>query len=265
VRTNLPMETGETCPFGECDGSGFVVDTEARVTRECRCRPQRIARAKAKRLSAVIPRKYRFVSFDAPPVTQIDPKLVQQVRRYVRDLPANLDAGRGLWLWGDVGTGKTSLAMLVSKHALEQGHSVAIYSLPRLLNELRRTYDESSELSYLQLLDSLGSVDLLHVDDVGAERQNEWVLEQLYSIVNARYEEEKAVVLTTNHAPETLREQIGDRTVSRLVEMCGEPLPLHDVDHRVQPDLPPPAAGPDRIRAFAAPPRYGEAPDPRLH
>jgi DNA replication protein DnaC len=225
------------CQFGECDGSGFVVDTVAFTTRECRCRPQRIAAAKARRLSAVIPNRYRGVSFDRPPVTQITPAVVSVVRRYVRDLEANLDAGRGLWFEGDVGTGKTTLAMLVSKSALAAGRTVAIYSLPRLLAELRKTFDESSDLKFLQLLDSLASVDLLHIDDVGAEKTSEWVLEQLYSIINARYEDERAVVITTNLTHEELREQIGERTVSRLAEMCDR-LPLMGEDRRIRPEEP---------------------------
>jgi DNA replication protein DnaC len=248
--------TGPDCPHDECDGSGFVVDREAFTTRECRCRPQRIARAKARRLSAVIPRRYQGVSFDRPPVTLIEPAVVGEVRRYVADLDANLDRGRGLWLMGDVGTGKTTLAMLVSRHALDAGRSVAIYSLPRLLSELRKTFEESSDLSYLQLLDSLASVDLLHIDDVGAERTSDWVLEQLYAIVNSRYEEEKAIVLTTNLDEASLREQITERTVSRLVEMCGDPLPLFGSDQRREVQVP------EHLQPvrFAPPERYGEAP-----
>jgi DNA replication protein DnaC len=258
MRTNIPPETGSRCAFDECDGSGFVVDMEARTTRQCRCRPERISRAKARKLKAVIPNRYGGVSFDRPPVTLIDPKLVAEVRRYVHDIKANLKAGRGLWIMGNVGTGKTTLAMLVSKYALAQGHSVAIYSLPRLLNELRRTYQEGSELSYLELLDGLTAVDLLHVDDLGAESQNEWVLEQLYSIVNARYEDEKAILLTTNLEIDTLTAQIGERTVSRLLELCGEPLPLFGEDQRKEPRIPEHLHEP--VRAFAAPARYGEPP-----
>jgi len=232
------------CPFGECDGSGFVVDAEARTTRACRCRPQRIAAAKARRLSAVIPRRYRGVSFDRPPVTHIARPVVEAVRRYVRDLDANLDKGQGLWLEGGVGTGKTTLAMLVSRTAIESGRTVAIYSLPRLLAELRKTFDEGSDLSYLQLLDSLTSVDLLHVDDLGAEKSSPWVLEQLYSIINARYEEERSVVVTTNLTHSELREQIGERTVSRLVEMCSDPIPLWGEDKRMELPEPEPPAEP---------------------
>ena len=62
------------------------------------------------------------------------------------------------------------------------------------------------------------------------------MLEQLYTIVNTRYEDGRAILLTTNLVTTTgddaLREQIGDRTVSRLYEMCGEPLPMFGDDQR---------------------------------
>jgi DNA replication protein DnaC len=57
------------------------------------------------------------------------------------------------------------------------------------------------------------------------------VLEQLYAIVNARYEAERAVIITTNLDRDALAEQIGERTVSRLEEMC-EVCPLFGPDRR---------------------------------
>jgi DNA replication protein DnaC len=221
----------QPCTFGVCDGTGFVVDEQTRVAVPCRCRPGRVERRRARSLSAVIPRKYRGVSFDRPPVTELPGPQVQMVRHFVRDVDANVDAGRGLWFEGDVGTGKTTLAMLVSRAALDAGRSVAIYSLPRLLAEIRATFEDDTEGSYVDFLDRLAAVDLLHVDDVGAERSSEWVLEQLYAIVNARYEDERSMVITTNLSQERLEEQIGKRTVSRLKEMC-EPVPLYGADAR---------------------------------
>jgi DNA replication protein DnaC len=154
------------------------------------------------------------------------------VRDFTRRIDQQLDSGRGLWLFGGVGTGKTTLAMIVSRQALEAGRSVAIYSLPRLLAELRRTFDDDAQHSYTELLDRLATVDLLHIDDVGAEQSSPWVLEQLYALVNARYEEERSVILTTNiEQREDLVEQIGERTVSRLQEMC-ELIPLFGDDAR---------------------------------
>jgi DNA replication protein DnaC len=220
------------CSFGLCDGSGFRYDEATNTAYDCQCRPQRVALAKAGNLSAVIPRRYRDVAFERPPVTEIDATIVAATRRFADTIEKQLDAGRGLWFMGSVGTGKTTLAMLVSKAALKAGRSVAIYSLPRLLNEIR---DEAmrAQRSHVELLDRLAAVNLLHIDDVGAERTTDWALEELYSIVNSRYEDERSMVITTNILDrEALCEQITERTVSRLTEMCDE-LPLVGHDRRM--------------------------------
>jgi DNA replication protein DnaC len=226
---------GPSCALGVCDGSGFVVDEQTNTASDCRCRAARIAGARTRNLEGRLPRRYSGVSFDRAPVSDIArtaPDQIRAVRRYVQGVGENLDAGRGLWLWGDVGTGKTTLAMLVSKAAIDAGRSVAIYSLPRLLNLLRESLESPGGL--IDLLDRLSAVDLLHIDDLGAENQTDWVLEQLYSIVNARYEAERAIVATTNLKPDELGEHLGERTVSRLVQICGDPITLTGEDRRQQ-------------------------------
>ncbi len=221
------------CALGVCDGSGFLVDEATNTASDCACRAGRIARVRTAGLEGRVPKRYRGVSFERPPVPEIArdaPEVVQAVRRYVGDIDAQLDAGHGLWLMGDVGTGKTTLAMIVSKAALDAGRSVAIYSLPRLLNLIRAAIE--TEAGMVGFLERLAAVDLLHIDDLGVENTTEWVLEQLYSIVNTRYEDERAMIVTTNLAYEELIEQLGERTVSRLVAICGNGLPLFGEDDR---------------------------------
>jgi DNA replication protein DnaC len=226
-------ETDRVCPLGVCDGSGWILGPED-VARPCECREDRLRRARTRGIASVIPAKYRGVSFERPPVTEIEPMVVRVVRSYTEDIDANLDAGRGLWLMGDTGTGKTTLAMLISKQVLAGGRAVAIYSLPKLLARIRRTYDaEPGGESYLALFEQLTSVDLLHIDDLGAEKRSDWVLEQLYALINERYEAQRSILVTTNLDQAALEEQIGPRTVSRLVEICGDPLPLFGEDRRI--------------------------------
>ncbi len=222
----------ERCIYGLCDGGGLLFDDATNTAYDCQCRPQLLAGRKARQLSAVIPRRYRDAAFDRPPVTDIDPAVVSAARRFANSIDRHLDAGHGLWLMGPVGTGKTTLAMLVSKAALAAGRTVAIYSLPELLRKIRQTFDNGS---HDDLFERLTSVDLLHIDDIGAEQTTPWVLEELYSIVNARYEDERSIVITTNILDrEALCEQITERTVSRLTEMCDE-LPLLGHDRRLEP------------------------------
>jgi DNA replication protein DnaC len=222
------------CPLAVCDGSGWILGPED-LARPCECRDRMVARARLRGVDSVIPAKYRGVSFERPPVTQIDEFVVRRVRSFCEDLQENLDSGRGLWFFGSSGTGKTTLAMLISRLVLEAGRSVAIYSLPKLLGQIRRTYDaETGEQSYSEFFERLATVDLLHIDDLGAEKQTEWVLEQLYALVNERYERQKSLIVTSNLEDNELEEQLGARIVSRLVEICGDPVFLFDQDRRQQ-------------------------------
>jgi DNA replication protein DnaC len=286
-------ETLEECPLGVCDGSGWVLD-ERDIARECDCRQRRISRAAHARLGTGIPKRFRGVSLERKPIRDLDPVIIRHVRHFVERIDANLDDGRGLWFHGDVGTGKTSLAMLVAQAADDAGRSVAVYSVPHLLAEIRSTYDRDSSGSYLELFDRLCTVELLVLDDLGAEKTTEWVLEQLYAIVNERWQSSGSVLVTTNapdprrgavidelrheirevrrvresgsraeylrdaaHSLERtvrrlaeldsvgesdplvrLRGQLGARTVSRLIEICDDPIPIMGPDLRMR------AAGP---------------------
>lgn len=217
----------QPCPLGVCDGSGWILGPED-VARACECRAERLNRGRSRGVSSVIPPRYRGVSFDRPPVSDMARDLqtkaaVIEVQGYVDDLERRLGEGRGLWLFGDTGTGKTTLAMLISKAALEAGKTVAIYSLPKLLARIRQTYDAApGGDSYATFFERLTSVDLLHIDDLGAEKRSDWVLEQLYALVNERYETQRSMLITTNLSHADLEEQIGSRTVSRLNQMCDE-------------------------------------------
>jgi DNA replication protein DnaC len=220
------------CPLGVCDGSGWVLGPED-VARPCECRERRMARRRARGVRSVIPRRYRDVSLEIARNDGVSPVLLKIVGEFLQDIGARLDEGRGLWLAGKVGTGKTALAMLISKTALEEGRTVAIYSLPKLLARVRATYEKDlGGDSYTQFFDRLISVDLLHIDDLGVEKRSDWVLEQLYAIVNERYEMERSMLVTTNLEQAALEEQIGERTVSRLIEICGPPLTIDGNDLR---------------------------------
>ena len=224
------------CPLGVCDGSGWILGPE-NVARPCECRERRMARRRARGVASSIPRKYRGVSLERPPISDMardraQAPVYEAVKEFVERIDERLQKGDGLWLMGDVGTGKTTLAMLVSKAAVEAERTVAIYSLPSLLARIRRTYDAEAGEPYLQFFERLTSVDLLHIDDLGVEKRSDWVLEQLYAIVNERYEAQRSIVVTTNLDQSALEQQIGPRTVSRLVEICGDPLPLFGEDLR---------------------------------
>jgi DNA replication protein DnaC len=286
-------EEQPACPYGECDGSTWILDEDTNDSRPCRCRDQRVRRAVSGGIGTGIGRRFLEVSFDREPIVSLDRAVLRQVKAFTRSIEENLEAGRGLWFDGPVGTGKTSLAILVAKAAKDAGRSYAVYPVPRLLAEIKRTFDRDASDSYLGFFRRLCTVDLLVLDDLGAEKQTEWVLEQLYSLVNERWQDRRSIVVTTNVPdpdPEAplrllrqgagelrdvlasdrldragraelsriverlervtaraaeldgasdfdpvvrLRRQVGSRTVSRLREICDEPIPVWGEDLRV--------------------------------
>ena len=235
----------QACPLGVCDGSGWILGPED-VARPCECRAQRLKRGRGRGVASAIPARYRGVSFDRPPVSDMARDMqtrhvVQYARDFIDNLDENLAEGRGVWFMGNTGTGKTTLGMLIAAAALAAGKSVAIYFTPKLLTRIRETYQEAAnENAYSRFFEQLTSVDLLYIDDLGSERHTDWVVEQLYAIVNERYESQRSMLVTSNadgdvdKGQRQLEDQIGRRTVSRLIEICGDPLPLFGTDHRFE-------------------------------
>jgi DNA replication protein DnaC len=246
------------CPYDECDGSGFVIDPETDAAYDCRCRAERRARTRARRVDTTIPRRFRGLSFDREPLPSIArayPAAVAAARRYCERIDDRLDTGEGAAFLGTVGTGKTTLAMVIAAHAVRAERSVAVYATHRLLDEIRATFNPDSHISTVALVDRISSVDLLVLDDIGVPKPTEWALETLYSIVNTRYEDERSIVFTANVEPSdasgyinpmSLSASLGERTISRLLQIAGEFIePMVGIDQRQVY----PAATPERASA----------------
>jgi DNA replication protein DnaC len=252
LNPHLAPDSGSdyACPYRECDGTGFVIDDATDSARPCRCRDGRIASARARNLAHEIPRLFQGLALEREPVRSIlmNHPQAMDYRDFCLNVAKHLDAGDGLWLKGDRGTGKTTLAMLISIHAMRAHRSVAIYTAPKLLEAIRSTYADDSRITLSELTERLRTVDLLHIEDLAVPKTTDWVLEQLYTIVNDRYQDQRSIVFTADiESLGELGERIGDRTVSRLLAMCGNPILMHGSDYR--------ADGADKARLGSAPPR----------
>lgn len=141
---------------------------------------------------------------------------------------------RGMYIHGSVGTGKTHAAYAMAEHAQsEMKLSVMFWNVTELLAEMRADFDRTQYDKHHveeRLMDFRG---VLFLDDIGAEKMTEWVAEQFYRVVNKRYEEALPTIFTSNLPVFELGDRLGDRTASRIVEMC-DIYPLNGADRRIE-------------------------------
>lgn len=129
---------------------------------------------------------------------------------------------QGLLFTGPVGSGKTYLACCIANSIIKSGGRVMFVVVPDWLDEIRSTYDQNTKTEFTErnILDAAREIPLLILDDLGVHNYTEWTKNKLYSIINHRLNHQMATIITTNLSVAELSEHLGDRTTSRLFQMC---------------------------------------------
>lgn len=140
---------------------------------------------------------------------------------------AGLPTDASILLAGPAGTGKTFQAWAWWQRWAGGTESRAsrrpqFHTAADLMEMLRRSFSGDPVVF---------TDDLLVIDDLGAEKGTEWVVEQLYRIIDYRYRMCLPLVVTTNLSGRDIRDRFGDRILSRLVEACT-PIKLAGADKR---------------------------------
>jgi DNA replication protein DnaC len=220
-----------------CSGTGweFVVD---KGVRPCRCRAEgKLAKLIA---DASIPKLYRESSLQNYQPSRGN---LSQLRAFnyahtlVRDYPI---IDRGILFMGSVGVGKTHLSVGILRGLIERGISCRFYEFRSLLKEIQNSYNPNTNLTEMDILAPLFDYDVIVLDELGSAKPSEWVQDTIGLIINARYNEKKLTILTTNYpdehqssTDETLSERIGARLRSRLYQMCRTVL-VEGEDYRLK-------------------------------
>ena len=226
-----------------CDGIGLVpaVNKDGlRVSRPCECQ-QKVS--EERRLAAAhLPDRYRQYSLDSYDAgfRNANPSLglaLVTARKFVDAYPVDT-AGKGLLFTGSIGVGKTHLAVGVLRRLVqERGVTGLFCDYRELLKNIQNSYNPQVHTTELELLGPVFAAEVLLLDDLGAQKPNEWVWDTVALILNSRYNNQQTTIITTNYADlpagngaksdaeraarePTLGDRIGDRMLSRLAEMC---------------------------------------------
>jgi DNA replication protein DnaC len=226
-----------------CDGIGLVRvvnDAGLWVSRACEC--QQLAREERRLAAARIPERYRHCSLDCYDTDFNGANLslaraLLNARKFAETYPVDT-AGNGLLFVGSAGLGKTHLAVgVLSRLVRERGVKGFFCDYRELLKNIQNSYNAQVNITELELLKPVFAADVLVLDDLGAQKPNEWVWDTVALILNSRYNDKLSTIITTNYADlpacsgaktdpqraareDTLGDRIGDRMRSRLSEMC---------------------------------------------
>ena len=205
---------------------GNFLGVERVVPCICKCRQEQIeAEAKARQREAMQKtiKEYRRMGFPESDMQHWtfdnaeDCKIISAAKRYVDNFQQFKDNGKGLLLYGGVGTGKTFAAACIVNALIDMGKPCLITNFSRVLNTL---WGIDEKQAYI---DSLNKFDLLVLDDLGIERQSEYVQEQVFNVIDSRYRARLPLIITTNLQLEEIVSpaNVGNgRIYDRVLEMC---------------------------------------------
>ena len=125
----------------------------------------------------------------------------------------------GLVLFGDCGTGKSFHAACIANALIATGHTCLVTDIKQVVNLMESSFERRMEN-----LSRILSPDLLILEDLGAQRSTEYVMEHVYDVVDGRYKAGKPMVITTNFPFRRMLEAEGgdpwQRVFDRIVECC---------------------------------------------
>lgn len=195
----------------------------------CKCAAEARDREEAERKRAELQRKikeYRRVGFPESEMQDwtfenadgSNEKIMSAMKNYVANFDDLRQQGKGLLLFGTVGTGKTYAAACIANALIDKGYPVLMTNFARIANTVQGLFEGRQEY-----YDSLNRFPLLILDDLSAERKTEYMQEIVFNVIDSRYRAGLPLIVTTNLTSEELKHPSDisyQRTFSRLLEMC---------------------------------------------
>lgn len=124
--------------------------------------------------------------------------------------------GVGMLLYGDSGTGKTFDSACIANYLMARGKSVMALSMGLYFSRLKKEWSDIE----VEILRKTKDCDLLIIDDFGAEKISDWVLEKIFLLIDTRYKAEKPMIISTNLENSEILKLYGKRIAERIAEMC---------------------------------------------
>lgn len=206
-----------------------IFESERTVPCICKCEKERLEREEKERKDREAATRIKALRSAGFPESNMqewtfanddmaNSKITQAMQRYVDNFAEFKEQGKGLLLYGNVGTGKTYAACEAANALIDKGYPVLVTNFARLTNTIQGMFEGKQEY-----IDSLNRFDLLVIDDLATERNTDYMNEQVYNIIDSRYRAGLPMIITTNLTINEIKNPndiAKSRVYDRVLERC---------------------------------------------
>lgn len=194
----------------------------------CKCEAEKRDKEEAERKQADFGRKIKDLRRTGFPESNMqewtfenddmtNSRVTNAMKKYVENFDEMKKQGKGLLLYGNVGTGKTYAACEVANALIDKGYPVLVTNFARIINTLQSTFEKQ------EYIDSFNRFSLIVIDDLSAERDTSFAKEQVFNIIDSRYRAGLPMIITTNLSIDKIKKPDdidNGRIYDRILERC---------------------------------------------
>ena len=153
-----------------------------------------------------LPVRWKEYTFENSKILSKEENIIKQkLEYYCEHFKEAKDRGLGLYLCGEIGTGKSFYSLCVFNELLKNNYKVYRTTLNGIYQRIQSTFSNFNNLTEEKVFKDLLEADLIILDDLGKENISEtWGKSKLYTIFNFFYEKEKGIIISTNLGKEEI-------------------------------------------------------------
>ena len=192
------------------------------------------------RTASLMGERYKNTTFENTEIVGGDfEKAFMRCHKYCDIADEALANGYGIYIYGNSGTGKTHLTACICNKLIDTYHQCLFTNFFEISKLIRSTFNRNTEAE--SIIKRICDVDFLFIDDLGTEilkknGEDNWLQEQVFDIINKRYNNRKPTIFSSNYSLNELIEQRGmmEKTVDRIMEMSTAIIRINGASYRAK-------------------------------